>query len=385
MADYRSAGEIQATTLALARQLIACRSLTPDDGGSLALIGSRLDRVGFRCERMDRGDVANLWARHGTEPPLLCLAGHVDVVPTGPLDQWTSDPFAAVEREACLFGRGAADMKTSVAAMVTAAERCVSTGPALRGSIALLLTSDEEGDARDGTLAVVETLRARGERIDFCLLGEPTSSVRFGDTLKNGRRGSLNGLLRVHGVQRHVAYPERGPNPIHEVLPALSELVATQWDRGDAHFPPTSFQVSSIQAGTGASNVSPGVLDLQFNFRFSTEWSADRLKARVRDVLDRHGLQYELEWSQHSEPFLTPGGRLVDTLTAAVASVTGVTPALSTSGGTSDGRFLSVICREVAEFGPLNGSIHKVDEYVAIADIGPLSEIYEGTVRTLLA
>ncbi len=385
MTDLSPAGEIQTNTLALARQLIGCRSLTPDDGGSLELIAARLARLGFRCERIDRGGVANLWARYGDVAPVVCLAGHVDVVPAGPLDQWTSDPFAAVERDGHLFGRGAADMKTSVAAMVTAAERAVTAGPAVRGSVALLLTSDEEGDARDGTVAVVDALGSRGERIDFCLVGEPTSSVRFGDTIKNGRRGSLNGVLRVRGIQCHVAYPERGRNPIHDALPALADLAAIEWDRGNEYFPPTSFQISNVHAGTGANNMIPGALDLLFNFRFSTESPAERLKARVRDVFDRYGLQYDLEWSISGEPFLTPRGALVNAVTAAVASVTGVTPALSTGGGTSDGRFLASISREVVEFGPLNGSIHKVDECVAVADIGPLSKIYEDTVRALLS
>lgn len=373
-----------AATLALASTLIARRSLTPDDAGILALIEARLAPLGFRCERLDRGGVSNLWARHGSSAPVVCLAGHVDVVPPGPIERWTSDPFTAVVRDGYLFGRGAADMKCSVAAMVTAAERVVSARPAHAGSVAVLLTSDEEGEARDGTLAVVDELGSRGERIDFCLVGEPTSSARLGDTVKNGRRGSLNGVLRVRGEQCHIAYPERGRNPIHEALPALRDLAAVEWDRGNRDFQPTSFQISNIHAGMGANNVIPGTLELLFNFRFSTETPVERLKARVHDVLDRYGLQYELQWSVSGEPFVTSRGVLVDRLTAAIESVTGVTPALSTSGGTSDGRFLASISRQVVEFGPLNESIHKIDECVAVADIGPLSRIYEETVARLL-
>jgi succinyl-diaminopimelate desuccinylase len=373
-----------ATTLALARDLVACRSVTPDDAGSLALIAARLAPLGFDCERIDRGGVANLWARHGDASPLVCLAGHVDVVPSGPVDQWTSDPFTAVERDGYLVGRGTADMKCSVAAMVTAAERFVSANPAHRGSIAVLLTSDEEGDARDGTVAVVDVLRSRGEHLEFCLVGEPTSSERLGDTIKNGRRGSLNGVLRVRGVQCHIAYPERGRNPIHQALPALTDLAAIEWDRGSEYFAPTSLQISNIHAGTGANNIIPGTLDLLFNFRFSTESSPEGLQARVHEVLDRYGLEYELEWSVSGEPFVTSRGVLVDALTSAIASVTALTPALSTSGGTSDGRFLASISSEVAEFGPLNESIHKIDERISLSDIGPLSTIYERTLVTLL-
>ena len=370
-------------TLVLAKELVACRSLTPDDGGALALIEARLTNAGFLCERIDRGGVSNLWAQVGTSAPLVCLAGHVDVVPPGPLDQWASDPFTPIEHGGFLVGRGSADMKASVAAMVTAAER-VATDLRGAGTIAVLLTSDEEGEALHGTAAVVDHLLSRGQRIDFCLIGEPTSSERFGDTLKNGRRGSLNGVLRVHGVQCHIAYPERGRSPIHDALPALAELVATVWDHGNEHFPPSSFQISNVHAGTGANNVIPGSLDLLFNFRFSTESSVEGLKARVHEVLDRHQVRYDLTWSVSGEPFLTPKGRLVDALAASIAGITGVTPQLSTSGGTSDGRFLAAVAAEVAEFGPLNDTIHKVNERVAIADLGPLSEIYEQTIRTLL-
>jgi succinyl-diaminopimelate desuccinylase len=370
--------DIQADTLRLARQLIACRSITPADGGCLELLASRLSAAGFGCERLDRGAVRNLWARHGTSHPLVCLAGHVDVVPPGPLEQWTSDPFTPTERDGLLYGRGASDMKAPVAAMVTGAERAVRVADG--GSVAILLTSDEEGDAVDGTAAVVSTLAGRGETIDACIIGEPTSSERFGDTIKNGRRGSLNGRLEVHGQQCHIAYPERGRNPIHDAARALDALISTEWDRGNEHFQPTSFQISNIHAGTGASNIIPGALDVSFNFRFSPESSAPALEGRVQDILDRHGLQYDLQWSLIGEPFLTPRGPLVDALTASVESVAGVRPALSTSGGTSDGRFLAKLAREVVEFGPLNDSIHKIDEHVRIADLEPLSVIYERTV-----
>jgi succinyl-diaminopimelate desuccinylase len=374
--------DIHADTLHLARQLIACRSITPADDGCLALVGARLSAAGFQCERLDRGAVGNLWARYGSSRPVVCLAGHVDVVPPGPVEQWTSDPFTPTEREGLLFGRGAADMKAPIAAMVTAAERAVRAADS--GSVAILLTSDEEGDAVDGTAAVVSTLAARGEAIDACIIGEPTSSERFGDTIKNGRRGSLNGRLRVHGQQCHIAYPERGRNPIHDAARAIGELIATEWDRGNDYFQPTSFQISNIHAGAGASNVIPGTLDLAFNFRFSPESSAADLQARVRNILDRHRLQYDLQWTLIGEPFLTPRGPLVDALTTSVEAVAGVRPELSTSGGTSDGRFLAKLAREVLEFGPLNDSIHKIDEHIRIADLEPLSAIYERTILAVL-
>jgi succinyl-diaminopimelate desuccinylase len=375
--------DIHRDTLQLAKDLIACRSVTPDDGGALALITSRVSAAGFRCERLDRGSVGNLWAVHGSSGPLVCLAGHVDVVPPGPLEQWTSDPFIPTEHDGLLFGRGAADMKAGVAAMVTAAERVAREARA-RGSIAILLTSDEEGDAVDGTAAVVSTLTARGETIDACIVGEPTSTERFGDTIKNGRRGSLNGKLRVHGQQCHIAYPERGRNPIHDAARVLSELVSVEWDRGNQYFQPTSFQISNVHAGTGASNIIPGTLDVAFNFRFSPESSTSALQAHMRDILDGHRLHYDVEWTLIGEPFLTPRGALVDTLMAAVKSIAGVQPSLSTTGGTSDGRFLAHLAREVVEFGPLNDSIHKIDEHVRIADLEPLSVIYERTIRQLL-
>ena len=375
---------IQAETLQLARQLIAYRSITPADGGCLSLVASRLAAAGFRCERIDRGPVGNLWARHGSTRPLVCLAGHVDVVPPGPVEEWTSDPFTPTERDGLLYGRGAADMKGSVAAMITAAER-VAAMAGHRGSVAILLTSDEEGDAVDGTAAVVSTLLERGESIDACIVGEPTSTERFGDTIKNGRRGSLNGRLRIHGQQCHIAYPERGRNPIHDAAGALHTLVSAEWDRGNEYFQPTSFQVSNIHAGTGASNIIPGTVDVSFNFRFSPESSAPDLQARVREILDQFRLHYELQWTLIGEPFLTPRGALVDALSASVRSVAGVEPALSTSGGTSDGRFLARLAREVVEFGPLNDSIHKIDEQVRIADLEPLSTIYERAILAVWA
>jgi succinyl-diaminopimelate desuccinylase len=372
-------------TLALARQLIARRSITPADDGCLDLIAARLGAAGFICERIDRGAARNLWATHGSGVPAVCLAGHVDVVPPGPEDRWTSPPFTPTERGGSLFGRGAADMKTSVAAMVTAAERFVAASPAHQGSLSLLFTSDEEGAAADGTAAVVHELLARGQRLDACIVGEPTSVETFGDTIKNGRRGSLNGVLTVTGVQCHIAYPERGRNPIHTALPALSELAATEWDRGNAYFAPTSFQTSYVQAGAGANNTIPGSLEVWFNFRFSTESTAEELKARVHQVLDRHGVNYDLAWTLSAAPFLSPRGSLVDAVSGAIAAETGVTPALSTSGGTSDGRFLATVSGEVVEFGPLSASIHGIDEHVRIDDIEPLSSIYQRALVALFA
>ena len=371
-------------TLELAKQLIACRSVTPDDGGSLDLIASRLAKAGFACERMDRGGVRNLWAKHGSGAPLVCLAGHVDVVPPGAVERWTSDPFTPTERDGFLFGRGAADMKTSVAALVTAAERFVADTPKHPGSLALLFTSDEEGAGIDGTAAVVDGLKARGLMIDACILGEPTSSALLGDAMKNGRRGSLNGVLTVKGVQCHIAYPEQGLNPIHMAVPALAELAATQWDRGNENFSPTSFQMSYVQAGAGANNTIPGAMRVLFNFRFSTESTAEQLQKRVHATLDAHRVDYTLDWTLSAAPFLSPRGRLAEVMSQAVAAVTGVTPAMWTSGGTSDGSFLALIAREIIEFGPINKSIHAIDEHARIADIAPLSAIYEQAVTALL-
>ena len=380
-----SSAAIHEQTLDLAKRLLACRSITPDDGGAIELVAARLTKAGFACERIDRGPVKNLWAVHGTGAPLVCLAGHIDVVPPGPIERWTSDPFTPTERDGFLFGRGAADMKVSVAAMVTAAERFAAASPRHSGSLALVLTSDEEGAAIDGTAAVVRELQSRQQRIDTCIVGEPTSVSRLGDTIKNGRRGSLNGVLTVNGVQCHIAYPERGRNPIGMALPALAELAAIEWDRGNEYFSPTSFQISDIHAGTGANNVIPGSLAVMFNFRFSTESTADQLKARVHQVLDAHKVDYDLKWSLSGDPFLSPRGGLVDVVSTAVTSITGVTPALSTTGGTSDGRFLATMSREVVEFGPVSASIHGIDEHVRLADIAPLSAIYERAITALLS
>lgn len=374
--------------LELARALIARPSLTPDDAGCLELIAARLAPLGFTCERLDStgptGRVANLWARRGTTRPLLVFAGHTDVVPPGRREAWSDDPFQPTLRNGKLYGRGAADMKSSLAAAVVAVERFAASGVPWRGSLAFLLTSDEEGEATDGTAKVVETLRARGETIDYCLVGEPTSVARLGDTIKNGRRGSLTGRLLVRGIQGHVAYPEKVKNPIHLAAPALAELAATRWDEGNAFFPPTSFQISNIHAGTGASNVVPGHCEILFNFRFGAASTAAELQRRVESILDRHGLEYELEWTLGGQPFLTPSGVLVDKLSAAIFAETGLTPTLSTSGGTSDGRFIAEICPEVVEFGPVNASIHQVDEHIALADLEPLARIYEMLFRQLL-
>ncbi|MGE5467160.1 MAG: succinyl-diaminopimelate desuccinylase [Ignavibacteria bacterium] len=373
-----------AGTLELARALIARPSVTPEDAGCLELLADRLGPLGFKLERMDVGGVKNLWARRGEAKPLLCFAGHTDVVPPGPRDAWSSDPFAPMVREGVLYGRGAADMKSSLAAFVTAIERFVAVKPDHTGSIALLLTSDEEGDAVDGTIRVVEALKARNEAIDCCIVGEPTSFERFGDMIKNGRRGSLSARLVVQGIQGHVAYPERVRNPVHQAAPALAELAATRWDEGNEYFPPTSFQISNIHAGTGAGNVVPGQMEVLFNFRFSTASTVDGLQDRVHRILDRHGLEYQIDWTLGGKPFLTPRGRLVDVVVAAIEEVCGQTPKLSTSGGTSDGRYIAEICPEVVEFGPLNATIHKVDECVAVADLEPLAAIYHGVLRRLL-
>ena len=371
--------------LDLARQLVARPSITPDDAGCLELIAARLEPLGFRCQRIDCNGVANLWARRGDAAPLLCLAGHTDLVPPGPASAWTSDPFLPEIREGRLYGRGAADMKSSLAAFVVAAERFITQNPGHKGSLALLLTADEEGDALDGTLRVVETLRARKEIIDYCIVGEPTAVSRLGDTIKNGRRGSLSARLLVRGIQGHVAYPEKVANPIHMASPALTELAATVWDEGNEHFPPTSFQISNIHAGTGAGNVVPGSLEVLFNFRFSTASTVETLQARVLELLNRHGLDYEISWTLGAKPFLTPRGRLVTALGSAVKDVVGITPELSTTGGTSDGRYIAEICPEVVELGPINASIHKVDEHVAVADLEPLAEIYRRTLEQLLS
>ena len=375
---------METPTLALARQLIERRSVTPVDAGCLDLLAARLEPLGFRCERIGANGVDNLWARRGERAPLLCFAGHTDVVPTGPLEHWASDPFAPAIRDGVLYGRGASDMKTSLAAFVTAIERFVDAHPKHAGSIAVLFTSDEEGPAVDGTVKVVEALKARGEKPDYCVVGEPTCVSRLGDMIKNGRRGSLSGRLTVKGVQGHVAYPHLAKNPVHEFGPALAELAAAEWDRGNEFFPPTTWQISNVAAGTGANNVIPGELHVKFNFRFSTASNLESLQTRVIGILDRHGLQYDLDWSYDGRPFLTQPGDLVDAVGRAIKTVTGIETKLSTTGGTSDGRFLADICPQVIEFGPPNATIHKVNECIAVADIEPLSRIYEQILVNLL-
>ena len=371
-------------TLDLTRTLIARPSVTPEDAGCLELIAARLAPLGFVCERIDGGGVSNLWARRGTAAPVVVFAGHTDVVPTGPLDAWHSHPFEPTERDGMLFGRGAADMKSSLAAFVTAIEAFVAAHPDHAGSIALLLTSDEEGDATHGTTLVVETLKARGETLDYCIVGEPTSSATLGDTITNGRSGSLSGKLTVKGVQGHIAYPQLARNPIHLAAPALAELAAEVWDAGNEYFPPTSWQMSNIKAGTGATNVIPGTLEVMFNFRFATVHTAEALKARVHAILDRHGLDYDLAWTLGGKPFLTPRGTLVAALEGAIRDTLAITPELSTTGGTSDGRFIAEICPQVAEFGPVNATIHKLNECIAVDAIEPLSAIYRRTLENLL-
>ena len=371
-------------TIALARELIARASVTPDDGGCQAVIQQRLEGLGFRADWLPFGEVQNLWSRRGDSGPLFAFAGHTDVVPPGPDSAWSVPPFQPTIHDGVLYGRGTADMKGSVAAFVTACERFVADHPEHRGSIALLLTSDEEGPARDGTKRVVESLQARGETIDWCLVGEPTSADLVADTARNGRRGSLNGTLTVHGVQGHVADPDKAVNPVHTLAPALAELVATTWDTGNSSFPPTTFQVSNIQAGTGATNVIPGTLELLLNFRFCAESTPEDLQQRVQAILDRHGVDYHLEWQLSARPFVTESGALVEATRAAVANVTGRTLALSTGGGTSDGRFIAPTGAQVIELGPLNATIHQVDERVAADDLDVLSVIYENILRELL-
>lgn len=371
-------------TLELASALIARPSITPRDEGCQEILISRLWKLGFAIERLRFGTVDNLWARRGSVAPVVCFAGHTDVVPTGPLDKWQSDPFAATIRDGKLYGRGAADMKTSLAAFVTAIEAFFAHHPDHAGSIALLITSDEEGDAVDGTVKVVATLKARGESLDYCIVGEPTCVERLGDTFKNGRRGSLSGALVIKGVQGHVAYPHLAKNPIHLAAPALAELTQIVWDQGNEYFPPTSWQVSNIHAGTGANNVIPGEVEILFNFRFSTASSVDSLKSRVHAIFDRHGLNYDLRWSLSRKPYLTASGALVEAARRAIESVTGITPVLSTSGGTSDGPFIADICPQVVELGPLNTTIHKLNECIAVDDIGKLSEIYFRILVNLL-
>lgn len=371
-------------TLKLARELIARRSLTPDDAGCQEILISRLASLGFVIERMRFGNVDNFWARRGTRSPVLVFAGHTDVVPSGPESAWFSPPFEPTIRDGMLFGRGAADMKTSIAAFITAIEAFIAAHPDHEGSIALLITSDEEGVAVDGTVRVVEALQARGETLDYCIVGEPTSNKLVGDMIKNGRRGSLSGKLTVQGVQGHIAYPHLVKNPIHMAAPAIAELAQTVWDQGNEYFPPTSWQVSNINGGTGATNVVPGTVEILFNFRFSTASTEQGLKDRVHEILDRHQVKYELEWELSGKPYLTPKGSLVEAISRAIEASYGISPELSTSGGTSDGRFIADICPQVIEFGPLNATIHKLNECVAVADIEPLKLTYQRTMENLL-
>lgn len=382
-------------TLRLAEQLISCASVTPDDASCQSLIAQRLAPLGFVCETLVRGPadfrVTNLWAKRVGDPsghqghtaPLFVFAGHTDVVPTGPLDQWHSHPFAPSHRDGKLFGRGASDMKTSLAAFVVAVEEFLAERPSTPLSIGFLLTSDEEGPANDGTVAVCQVLRERGEHIDFCIVGEPTSVERTGDMIKNGRRGSLSGRLTVKGIQGHIAYPQLAKNPIHLIAPALAELVATQWDDGNEFFPATSWQVSNIHGGTGAGNVIPSSVVIDFNFRFSTQSSPESLQQRLCAVLDRHAPDYEIDWVVGGLPFLTPPGTLVNAVQEAILAETGLTTVLSTTGGTSDGRFIAKICPQVIELGPPNATIHQINEHVCVADIEPLKNIYRRTLEIL--
>ena len=380
-------------TLHLTEQLISRASLTPEDAGCQALIAARLAPLGFVCETIVSGPddfrVTNLWAKFtgtaGAASPTLVFAGHTDVVPTGPLAQWTTPPFSPSHRDGLLYGRGAADMKSSIAAMVVATEEFLAAHPQPALSIAFLITSDEEGPSKDGTLVVCNQLKARGEKLDYCIVGEPTSVDQLGDMIKNGRRGTLSGKLSVKGIQGHIAYPHLAKNPVHLFAPARAELVATQWDKGNEFFQPTSWQVSNVHGGTGASNVIPGELVVDFNFRFSTESTADSLKQRLEAVLTKHGLDYTLQWTLGGEPFLTTPGELVQAVRGAIAAETGLQTELSTTGGTSDGRFIAKMCPQLIEFGPINASIHKINEHVLVASLDPLKNIYKGVLERLSA
>ena len=371
-------------TLALARQIIACHSVTPNDAGCMEIITERLKPLGFNIEFINRNGVTNLWARRGTAKPLFVFAGHTDVVPTGPLDKWTSPPFAPEIRDGMLYGRGTADMKSSIAAMLTAVESFVAANPNHPGSIAFLLTSDEEGDANDGTIAVVEALKARGESLDFCIIGEPTSVDTLGDMIKNGRRGSLSGKLTVKGIQCHIAYPHLGKNPIHLAAPAIAELAATEWDQGNEYFPATTWQISNIHGGTGATNVIPGSVEIKFNFRFATASTVESLQQRLIGILDKHDLEYEINWTLGARPFLTGRGPLADAASQAIREICDIDTELSTTGGTSDGRFIAEICAQMLEIGPVNATSHKIDECVDITALPKLSAIYCRILRQLL-
>lgn len=371
-------------TLDLAKDLISRRSITPEDAGCQPLLSERLATFGFDSEAMRFGEVDNLWLRRGKDGPLFCFAGHTDVVPTGPEEKWQHAPFATVIEDGMLHGRGAADMKGSIAAFITATERFVAAHPGHKGSIALLITSDEEGPAKEGTVKVVETLEARNEKIDWCLVGEPTSTAKVGDVVKNGRRGSLNARLTVKGIQGHVAYPHLADNPVHRAAPALAELAAIEWDQGNEFFPPTSFQISNIHAGTGATNIIPGELEVLLNFRFSTEQTEADLRNQVEAVLRKHQLDFDIEWNLSGNPFLTPEGELLQATRSAIEAICGYRPEINTAGGTSDGRFIAPTGAQVLELGPLNATIHKVNECVSVADLDTLSQIYEGILERLL-
>jgi succinyl-diaminopimelate desuccinylase len=371
-------------TLALTEELIALSSVTPEDKGCQLRLIELLSPLGFQCETIQSDNVTNLWARKGTAQPLLVFAGHTDVVPTGPLEQWQSNPFVPTHRDGKLYGRGTADMKTSIAAMVVAVEEFTAAHPNHKGSIGFLITSDEEGPATDGTVVVCGKLKARGEQLDYCIVGEPTSANQLGDMIKNGRRGTMSGKLIVKGIQGHIAYPQLAKNPIHLAAPALAELAAEKWDDGNEYYLPTSWQMSNIHGGTGASNVIPGEVVIDFNFRFSTSSTAEELQKRVHAILDKHGFDYALKWTVGGLPFLTPHGNLSDAIAAAIKSETGLETELSTTGGTSDGRFIAQICPQVIEFGPPNGSIHKIDEHVEVRFIDPLKNIYRRTLENLL-
>lgn len=370
--------------LELAKTLIARASVTPDDAGCQQILKTHLMAAGFACESLRFGLVDNLWAVHGGSGPLLVFAGHTDVVPAGPKDQWTNDPFSPVVIDGLLYGRGAADMKGGLAAMLVAAGRFVKAHPDHRGRIGFLITGDEEGPSVDGTVKVIAELQRRGEQIDWCVVGEPSSTERFGDTIRHGRRGSLSGNLTVHGVQGHVAYPQRAENAIHRIIPVLAELINTRWDRDNPDFPPTSFQISNFNAGMGAGNVIPGLASICFNFRYSPSVTTQELKQRTQTLLDQHGLRYELEWQASGEPFLTRPGRLSSAVADSVRESTGLTPRFDTGGGTSDGRFIAPTGAEVLEFGPLNTSIHKINECVAVADLETLADIYQKIMEKLL-
>jgi len=368
----------------LTKALVARPSVTPEDAGCQDLMIARLEALGFNVERMRFGDVDNFWARRGAQGPLLCFAGHTDVVPSGPETVWTSPPFTPTERDGCLWGRGTADMKAGLAAMVVACEEFLADRPEPAGSIAFLVTSDEEGPAQHGTKAVIEALEARGEKIDWCLVGEPSSKERLGDMLRTGRRGSLSGDLVVKGIQGHVAYPDTALNPLHKLAPVLAELVTLEWDAGNEAFPPTSFQLTNLHSGTGFRNVIPGSAELKFNIRYSTEQTFEGLQARIHEILDRHGLDYQIQWRDAGRPFLTRPGVFLDGVREVVREVTGIEPELSTGGGTSDGRFIAPTGAAVVELGPVNASIHKIDEHVRIADLEPLKDLYLALLRKLL-